>query len=345
MKRAVLIVNLGSPDSFEVPDVKRYLGEFLMDERVIDLPRPLRWLLIKGIILNTRPKKSAAAYKSIWWPEGSPLIVISNRFFDALKTQLPIPSVLGMRYGNPSIKSALQKLKTEHPEIEELLLVPLYPHYAMSSYETVVEKVKDDMKMVCPEVSLSVLPPFYDNDAYIELLAESIKPHLNKPFDKLLFSFHGIPERHVKKSDPTGAHCLKVEDCCKKSSPAHDYCYRHQVFTTAWMVVEKLGLTKDQYDISFQSRLGTDPWLRPFTDKKLEEYPKQGVKKLIIVCPAFVSDCLETLEEIAMEGKHSYLESGGEEFTMVPCLNDDPEWVKVMSGWIQAEITSKQIHA
>ena len=345
MKRAVLLVNLGSPDSYAVKDVKRYLGEFLMDERVIDIPYMLRWLLIKGIILNTRPKKSAAAYKKIWWEEGSPLIVLSERFFNQLSADLPIPAALGMRYGNPSIHATIQKLIDKHPDIEELLLVPLYPHYAMSSYETVVEKVNEDLSDICPHVRLSVMPPFYKEEDYIELLANSIKPHLEKDFDKVLFSYHGIPERHVKKSDPTGKHCLNVENCCQVDSEAHDFCYRHQVHTTTWKVVEKLGLTKDQYDISFQSRLGNDPWLQPFTDKMLEEYPKQGVKKLVIVCPAFVSDCLETLEEIAMEGKEEYLEAGGEEYTVVPCLNEDPAWVKVMSKWVKEHFAFKEKYA
>lgn len=345
MKKAVLVVNLGSPDSYEVKDVKRYLGEFLMDGRVIDVPYALRWLLVKGIVLNTRPKKSAAAYQSIWWDEGSPLMVISNRFFDKLKNQIEYPAELGMRYGNPSIASAIEKLKEANSDLEEILLVPLYPHYAMSSYETVVVKAQEEVKRICPNVTLNVMDVFYNDDDYTSLLAESIRPHLSNPFDRVLFSYHGIPERHVKKSDPTGCHCLKVENCCEVASEAHAVCYRHQVFETTHAVAKKLGLSSEQYDVSFQSRLGADPWLQPFTDKTLEAYPKEGIKDLIIVCPAFVSDCLETLEEIAEEGKEEFIEAGGENFTMVPCLNDRDDWVALMARWIDEKVSSEPVHA
>ncbi|MEM7375340.1 MAG: ferrochelatase [Bacteroidota bacterium] len=334
-KRGILIVNLGSPDSTETKDVKRYLKEFLMDERVIDVPFLLRKFLIEGIVLNTRPKKSAAAYKKIWWEEGSPLIVISQRVLEKLKEKINEPIALGMRYGNPSIKAAIEALYKQEPQLEEVFLIPLYPHYAMSSFETVVVKAREVVAQHFPQLKMEVQPAFYEEEAYIDSLAASIRSQLPEAFDQLLFSYHGVPERHIKKGDSSKSHCLQVEDCCSVHHPCQSMCYRHQVFRTSELVAEKLGLSRDRYSVSFQSRLGPDPWLQPFTDHMLEEFPSKGVKKLAIVCPAFVSDCLETLEEIGMEGKEEFLEAGGEEFHMISCLNEDDSWVNVLAGYIQ----------
>lgn len=329
-----LMVNLGSPDSTETKDVKKYLGEFLMDERVIDVPYWLRSFLVKGIILNTRPRKSAKAYRKIWWEEGSPLIVISERLHKKVEERVDVPLYLAMRYGNPSIKSVLKTIKEEHPLVTDILLIPLYPHYAMSSYETVEVKVREELEMIGNEVNLEVVKPFYNDDDYIKLLSNKIATYHPEDYDQLLFSYHGIPERHVRKTDPSGSHCLKVEDCCHKPHPCQAFCYRHQTSKMTDLVNDKLGLPPEKVATSYQSRLGSDPWLQPFTDKRLEALPKEGVKKLLIVCPAFVSDCLETLEEIEMEGQEEFLEYGGEEFKMVPCLNDDDEWADLLSKWI-----------
>jgi ferrochelatase len=334
-KKAMLLVNLGSPDSYEKADVKRYLNEFLMDERVIDLKPLARKILVEGIILNTRPKKSAAAYKSIWWDEGAPLIVLSERLLNAVQKHTDIPVGLGMRYGNPSIQFGLQQLVDQNPELEEVLVVPLYPHYAMSSYETVVEKAKAVQAAHFPHLKLHFKKPFFNDPAYISVLADSIRPALEEPFDHLLFSYHGVPERHIKKSDVTGSHCLKTANCCQVESAAHAYCYRHQCFQTTELVARALGLNMTQYSVSFQSRLGSDPWLTPFTDKALETFGKTGMKKLLVVCPAFVSDCLETLEEIEEEGKEEFQEAGGGDFHMIPCLNDREDWVKLVASWSQ----------
>lgn len=331
----VLLVNLGSPDAPTPEAVKPYLDEFLMDERVIDAPKWLRTILIRGIILNTRPKKSAKAYRKIWWEEGSPLIVLSQRLEKKLQAKVDVPVALGMRYGNPSIETGMQALMDAHPSIKEVFLVPLYPHYAMSSYETVVVKAEEVQAAKFPQVKMHTLPPFFEETTYIDALVESIKPYTDEKPDLLLFSYHGIPERHVKKSDVTGCHCLKVENCCEVASEAHTQCYRHQVMQTSHAVAEKLGLSKDQYMVSFQSRLGPDPWLKPTTSKLLEELPEQGIKKLAVVCPAFVSDCLETLEEMGMEGKEDFLEAGGESFTLIPCLNDNDRWVDVLAGYVK----------
>ncbi|MCB0475276.1 MAG: ferrochelatase [Flavobacteriaceae bacterium] len=333
MKKGILLVNLGSPDSTEVKDVKRYLDEFLMDERVIDIPYWKRFLLVKGIILNTRPKRSAAAYKKIWWEEGSPLVVISERFTKKLQGQIKVPVALGMRYGSMSIQKGFEQLA--EMGVDEVLLVPLYPHYAMSSYETVVEKAREVQKNHFPNLKMEVLPPFYDHPEYIEVLSESIKKELEafQP-DHLLFSYHGIPERHIYKSDTTQSHCKIDDTCCNTPSKAHETCYRHQCLATTKSVASSLGLKEGTYNDSFQSRLLKDPWLKPYTDFELERLAKEGVKKLAVVTPAFVADCLETLEEIAMEGKAEFLHAGGVDYRHIACLNDDDAWVAVMAKWI-----------
>jgi len=331
--KGVLLVNLGSPDSTSKSDVKRYLDEFLMDKRVIDSSYLIRAFVVKGIILNTRPVKTAAAYKKIWWKEGSPLIEISRRFREKVKDLVAIPVEMGMRYGNPSIKSSIQKLVDQG--VTEIFMVPLYPQFAMASTETVNVKAQDVIKKFFPEVKLTLVPAFYNRPDYIEVLSANIKKQLDvaKP-EMLLFSYHGIPERHVRRSDITQSHCKIDGSCCQTPSPAHDFCYRHQCFETTRMVVEKLGLKDSEYMVSFQSRLGKDPWLQPFTDFVIDDFPKEGVKKLAVVTPAFVADCLETLEEIGMEAKVSFLKHGGEEFASIECLNEDQDWIQVMANWI-----------
>lgn len=331
--KGVLLVNLGSPDSPTPKDVKPYLDEFLMDERVIDTPKWLRNIIVRGIILQTRPKKSAAAYQKIWWKEGSPLIVISERFANKVRQQSKIPVALGMRYGSITIKKALGELKNKG--VKEVLLVPLYPHYAMSSYETVVVKTMEQQQKHFPDLQLTTLPAFYKNDDYIKVLSESIAAGLKDfDYDHILFSYHGIPERHIRKSDPTRFHCKIDSKCCVTNSVAHHTCYRHQCFDTTERVKAYLGLSDEKVSNSFQSRLPNDPWLKPYTDFEFERFPKVGIKKLAVITPAFVSDCLETLEEIAMEGQHQFQEAGGKDYRHIPCLNDDDAWVQVMSKWI-----------
>jgi ferrochelatase len=328
-------MNLGSPDSTDVKDVKRYLDEFLMDERVIDKPWLLRALLVKGIIVPFRAPKSAEAYKSIWTEKGSPLIVISKQLRDALKKEIEEPVAIAMRYGNPSPQAAFDKLLLQNPDLEEVIAVPLYPHYAMSSYETAVEYAKEQHRWGGYKFKLTTIKPYYNNEDYINALCESIKPHIQGDYDQILFSYHGVPERHIYKGDVTGNHCLKVPNCCEVPSEAHQYCYRHQCWTTTKLVTERLQVPKEKWGFSFQSRLGKDPWLQPYTAIRLEQLPREGVKKLLVVCPAFVSDCLETLEEIAEEGKEIFLHAGGESFEMIPCLNVHPLWVKTIARWIE----------
>lgn len=326
------MINLGSPDSTSIKDVKRYLDEFLMDERVIGKSYWFRWFLVKVIILNTRPRKSAKAYKKIWWTEGSPLIVLSKRLFDKVTKLVNFPVALAMRYGSISIFKGLKEL--DDKGVKNITVLPLYPHYAMSSYETVVEKVKDEVKTNFPHLKIKTVEPFYNDKKYIDLLCKKIKSTISKiDYDHILFSYHGIPISHLKISDPTNSHCYKVKDCCNNHSDAHKFCYKHQVLETTELVIKKLKIDKNKYSNAFQSRLPNEAWLKPYTDDELVRLAKEGKKKLVIVTPAFVTDCLETLEEIAMEGKEEFLEAGGESYHYVPCLNDDDDWAKLISKW------------
>lgn len=337
-KRAVLLVNLGSPDSTSVPDVRRYLREFLGDERVLDLPKPLRFALLEGIILRTRPKKSAHAYASIWQPEGSPLVITSRSVRDKLAAALgpKTPVYLAMRYGNPSIASVVAQMAADG--ITEVLLFPQYPHYAMSSWETVVVKVYEEQAKLAPGLKITTVQPFYQDADYIEALYAVTAPYLGQPHDLLLFSYHGIPERHLRKGDSSKAHCTLVADCCTTCSPAHATCYKAQVLATTRALVARAGITAAKHAVSFQSRLAGEPWLTPFTDHELERLPKEGKKRLLIICPAFVTDCLETIEEISVEGKDTFIAAGGESFQQIPCLNDQPPYIdflaKRVGSWL-----------
>ena len=333
MAKGVLLVNLGSPDSTDPKDVKKYLGEFLMDERVIDLPLLARTLLVKGIILNTRPKKSAAAYQKIWWDEGSPLIVISERLTAKIDEMTSVPVELAMRYGSMSIKQGLQNLHNQG--VDEVFIIPLYPQFAMATTETILVLANEIVAENFPKMELTSLPAFYKHPDYVKVLSKSIGEHLDGlDYEHLLFSYHGVPERHIRKSDITQSHCKIDGSCCNTASKAHQYCYRHQCYETTRLVAKTLSLEEGTYSTSFQSRLGFDPWLQPYTDRTIERFGKEGIKKMAIVTPAFVSDCLETLEEIAMEGEEIFHEVGGKEFTTIPCLNDRDDWAKVMSRWV-----------
>jgi ferrochelatase len=332
MSKAILLVNLGSPDSTSVGDVRRYLNEFLMDGRVIDTPWLLRRLVV-GLILINRPKESAHAYEKIWTPDGSPLVATSSNVLEKLRERVASPVELAMRYQNPSIESAVKKLAAQ--KIDGLLLIPLFPHYAMSSYESAVERVKEVAKKLAPQMQIEVQPPYFDSPDYIAALVASAKDYLEGGYDHLLFSFHGIPERHLRKSDPTGCHCLAKENCCEVPSPAHATCYRAQCFKTVAAFVKLAGIPPGKFSVSFQSRLGKDPWLKPYTDFELAEFPQRGVKKLLVICPAFVSDCLETLEEIAIRGSETFLEAGGKEFAQIPCMNEHPLWISALEKMIR----------
>ena len=336
--KGVLLVNLGSPDAPTPEAVKPYLDEFLMDERVIDLPYLLRAFVVRGIILRKRPAQSAEAYKKIWWKEGSPLLVISRRTQEKIQQRLDIPVALGMRYGNPSLESGLKELADKG--VTEVLLFSLYPQYAMATIETIEVLAAKLVKEKFPQIKLTNFPAFYNRPDYIESLAKVTQRALaDFDYDHILFSYHGVPERHIKKTDKTGKHrSIKIKEgeyCCQPGTPEAEFCYRTHCFETTRQLIEKLGIPKEKYTLTFQSRLGVDKWLQPFTADKVKELAQQGVKKLAVLTPAFVADCIETLEEIEMAAGKSFKENGGEEFKMLTCLNDDDQWMDTMAHWIK----------
>ncbi len=338
--KAVLLANLGSPDDCKEQPVREYLNQFLMDPYVIQLPWLLRRLIVSLFVLPKRPKDSAEAYAKVWTKEGSPLVVFSKHQQALLQQKTNAPVHLAMRYGNPSIESQLLEIAKDET-IDTVVFIPLYPHYADSTVTTSIVEAERIIKAHSLRLKLEVKKVFYDDQNYINALVESAKPltqtmeseSANQPH--LLFSYHGLPELHLTKADPTGSHCLKVENCCSKPSPAHATCYRHQVLETTRLFAEKAGLTSSQYTICFQSRLGRAKWLEPSTEDTLVKLAKQGIKDVLVICPAFVTDCLETLEEIAVAGEETFVEAGGHSLKLIPCLNDHPAWIETMASWIK----------
>ncbi|MCX6972109.1 MAG: ferrochelatase [Verrucomicrobia bacterium] len=332
----VLLINLGSPDSTSVPDVRKYLREFLMDPRVLDAPWPVRWCVVNLAILPRRPVQSAEAYEQIWTREGSPLVVTSRNVQRELQRRLGTSAVveLAMRYQSPSIESAMGRLREQG--VANLFVFPLFPHYAMSSFETAVARAREVAARVAPEMKLKIAEPYFNDPAYISALAASAADYLGAGYDHLLFSFHGLPERHMRKANP--GHCMASANCCEAPGPALRTCYRAQCFATVRAFVEAAGVPADKYSVAFQSRLGREPWLKPYTDFELTRLAENGVKKLLVICPAFVSDCLETLEEIAMRGREIFLEAGGQEFALIPCLNEHPRWIEALETMTRAQL-------
>lgn len=338
-KPGVLLINLGSPDSTSVSDVRKYLREFLMDQRVLDAPWPIRWCVVNLAILPKRPVESAEAYKKVWTKDGSPLVATSRHVQRELQRRVGDDLVieLAMRYQSPSIESAIGRLRAQG--VTDLLVFPLFPHYAMSSFETAVVRAKEVASQMAPEMRLKIVDPYYNNPDYIRALAASAADYLAEGYDHLLFSFHGLPERHLRKSDPTGIHCLSTPDCCTTPSPAHRTCYRAQCFATVRAFVEAAGVPAEKYSVSFQSRLGRDPWLKPYTDFEFTRLAEGGVKKLLVISPAFVSDCLETLEEIAIRGREIFTGAGGIEFALIPCLNEHPRWLDALEKMVRGDLS------
>ncbi|EIK94365.1 ferrochelatase [Pseudomonas sp. M47T1] len=327
---ALLLVNLGSPASTSVADVRRYLNQFLMDPYVIDLPWPVRRLLV-SLILIKRPEQSAHAYASIWWDQGSPLVVLTRRLEAVMREQWTHgPVEIAMRYGEPSLDTVLTRLAAQG--VKDITLAPLYPQFADSTVTTVIEEAKKVVQEKKLAVQFKLLQPFYDQPEYIDALVASAASYLEQSFDHLLLSFHGLPERHLTKLDPTGSHCFKDADCCRNASPAVlATCYRAQCMRTAAAFAEKMGLPDGKWSVSFQSRLGRAKWIEPYTEARLDELAKQGVKRLLVMCPAFVADCIETLEEIGDRGREQFIEAGGEELVLVPCLNDNLQWGQALN--------------
>jgi ferrochelatase len=330
MPTGVLLVNLGTPDSPRTSDVRRYLREFLHDPYVIDISTVARWLLVEGAILPFRPRVSARAYASIWLEEGSPLLVHGRALRDALAKALgdPFRVALGMRYGSPSIESGLRELAGT----DRVVVAPLFPQYATSSTETAVEAVR----RAAGGMRLRILGPFYDDPGFIAAWTEVAKPELEQfRADHVLLSFHGLPERQIRKLDASGRHCLESDCCCDAIVAANRSCYRAQCFATARALARALALPDDRYSVSFQSRLGRTPWIRPYTDERLAELAASGVRRLAVLCPAFVADCLETLEEIGIRGREQWREAGGEALHLVPCPNAHPHWVEALAARIR----------
>jgi ferrochelatase len=267
-------------------------------------------------------------------------VVTSKRVQAGLQKRVSVPVELAMRYQNPSIEFAVKQLVAKG--VKDLLLIPLFPHYAMSSYETAVVRVQAVAAKFAPQMKIAVQPPYYDSPDFIAALVASAADFLKKDYDHLLFSYHGIPERHLRKSDTTSCHCLKVENCCEVPSPAHVTCYRAQCLATTAAFVKLAGVPREKYSVSFQSRLGKDPWLKPYTDYELLRLAQEGKKKMLVICPAFVSDCLETIEEIGMRGCADFMGASGKEFTRIPCLNEHPLWIKALENMALAFLRKNQ---
>jgi protoporphyrin/coproporphyrin ferrochelatase len=333
----VLLVNLGTPDAPESGPVRRYLREFLSDPRVLDINPVGRWALLELVILPRRPAESAAAYRKIWLEEGSPLLVYGQALAEGVRARLDPDHYrveLAMRYGEPSIDAGLGRLRAAG--CDHLVVVPLYPQYASSSTGSTVEAVYRSAARHWNTPFVTVVPPFYDDPRFIGAFEAVTRPVLDdlQP-DHVLFSFHGLPERHVLKSDETTRHCLRSETCCGRIIDANRNCYRAQCFATARALASRLSLADDDYTISFQSRLGRAVWIRPYTDHLLAELPGRGVRKLAVVCPAFVADCLETLEEIGIRANADFQAAGGEQLRLVPSLNAEPAWVDAVVGFVR----------
>jgi ferrochelatase len=331
----VLLVNLGTPDAPQAPEVRRYLREFLSDPRVLDISPIGRWMLLNLIILPTRPAKSAEAYRKVWRPEGSPLLHFSRALTDEVRAALPDMQVeLAMRYGNPSIRAGLTALRDRG--CDRIVVFPLYPQYAASSTGSTVEAVYREAAGLWNTPYLTIVPPFYEDPGFIDAFAEVGAPVLAefRP-DHVLYSFHGLPERHMHKSDVSGSHCLRSDDCCAQIVAANRHCYRAQCFATAKALTARLGLAPDTTSLSFQSRLGRAVWIRPYTDIVLPELARRGVRRVAVFCPAFVADCLETLEEIGIRAEEDFKRAGGEALRLIPSLNAHPAWVRAAADLVR----------
>lgn len=332
----LLLVNLGSPSAPTTQALKSYLHEFLMDPEVIDIPQFLRWPLVHWLIVPRRSRYSAALYEKIWTENGSPLIEHSRLFAKALEDELKddegLKIGLGMRYGEPSIRQALEELPLER--LDRLIVFPLYPQYAQSSTLTARTQVLADLRSLGhSEFKLEWIEPFYKDPRYIKAVAAASTETLDafQP-DFSLFSFHGLPERHLKRMHSV---CFSTDNCCAEINPDNQNCYRAQCFSTAHDVAAALNIPTDRYSISFQSRLGRTPWIQPYTDFEIQNLPSKGIKRLAVFCPSFVADCLETLDEIENREKERFLNAGGEELQLIPSLNDHPVWVRAAADIIR----------
>lgn len=337
-KKGVLLVNLGTPDSPEVSDVKRYLDQFLMDERVIDINAFQRTLLVKGIIVPFRSPKTAKLYKEIWDENGSPLLYYSK--IQAAMVQEALGSdyhvELAMRYQNPSIEKALSRMKAGL--VESIQVIPLFPQYASASTGSVLQLVMELVSKWQTIPSISFVNSFHDNPGMIETFADHARKYQPETYDQILFSFHGLPERQLIKCDHSGGHCLKSADCCKTLTDVNKLCYSAQSHDTARLIAKELGIPAEKYSVCFQSRLGKEPWVQPYTSDVLEQLAAAGKKRLLVFCPAFVADCLETLYEVTVEYGEEFRKLGGEEVQLVASLNDNPKWISALVKMIKEPV-------
>jgi len=335
VRTGVLLMNLGTPDAPRPAEVRRFLREFLGDPRVLDGPALARWWLLHLVILPTRPRASARAYAKIWTPRGSPLLVHGEALRDAVAKHLgPEYAVaLGMRYGRPSLREAVARLLAA--DVARILALPLFPQYSEAATGSAEAKLREELaRQDAPPVE--VLPPFYAEPRFVAAVAQVARPRLAafQP-DHVLMSYHGLPERQVCAADPTGRHCLATSACCDALVAANRRCYRAHCFATTRAVAAALGLAADRTSTAFQSRLGRTPWIRPHTDAVLPELAGRGVRRLAVLCPSFVADCLETLEEIGLRARAQWQTLGGEAFELVPCLNVEPTWVRAIAEWMR----------
>lgn len=335
-KQGVLLVNLGTPDAPRAPEVRRYLAEFLSDPRVLDIPAVARQLLLRMVILPFRPRRSAEAYGKIWTDRGSPLLFHSEDLASKLSVRLgpQTPVVLGMRYGRPSLAEALARLAGEG--VDELLVVPLYPQYASSSTGSTLERVFHLLADEWNVPQVRVLGAFYDHPAFLRAMARQIERTLEtRPDAHLLLSYHGLPERQCRKSDPTGSHCLASASCCEAIVAANRHCYRAQCMETSRRLAALLDLAPGRWSVAFQSRLGRTPWIRPYTDEVLPDLVRSGHKDVVVACPAFTADCLETLEEIGLRASEDFVAAGGRSLVLVPGLNAEDHWVEALEEMVR----------
>jgi protoporphyrin/coproporphyrin ferrochelatase len=335
-KKGVLLVNLGTPDSPSVPDVRKYLREFLMDKRVVDIPFLYRWLLVNLIIAPFRAPKSAKIYRKLWQERGSPLMFygvdVRNLLAKALGDEYLVS--LAMRYQSPSIAKGLDELKEAN--VSEIIIVPLFPQYASATSGSVIEKVMEIVTQWQNIPIIKTIDKFFDHPLMIKAFADSAKKYMTKidDYDFYVFSYHGIPERQIKKASVDN-YCQLSNKCCSVYHKKNQYCYRGQCFATSRLLAAELGIPEDKYVVSFQSRLGNDPWIKPYTDEILKKLPGKGYKRVLAFSPAFVADCLETTIEVGEEFKEEFEEAGGEHWQLVDSLNDNPVWIKCLEDLVK----------
>ena len=333
-KTGILLINLGSPKDLTKKSVREYLKVFLSDDYVLDLPKILQQIILRVFILPFRPKSTLEAYEQIWTSEGSPLILSTESIAKKLSSKTGWDVDFAMRYEDPSIENALLNFKNKG--INKIIVISLYPHNAMATTITTEMETRIVANKVSEDFELTFTKPFFDNEIYINAVSNSIKPFIEKAsFDKIIFSYHGIPKRQAKKTDETGEHCFSTGNCCEVEGAGSKDCYRSHTRIASDLTAKKLGLNDDQWEVAYQSRLGPG-WLTPFTDRRLAELPEEGKNNIAVLCPSFISDCLETLEEIDIRGRKTFFDAGGKNMTYIPCLNDSEDTITLLENLVKS---------